>query len=255
VREHGESDSQAWWDSLANRLDGFQGTYQSSVICDSGEDEFVRMIREKLAQFPVALDIGCADGRFTHAVASEAESMTGVDFSPVMIEKAKQTTTNDNCSFMVADAKRLPFPDHNFDLIISRRGPVSAPVFLEEAIRVTKPGGQLVEITIGEKDACEFKEIFQRGQGYGAEQIRSMALKKRLEDIPSIRMVALHEYCCTAVYPSIEDVALLLSSTPIIEDFEIEQDYPYLKQIEQRCTSSQGIERTMHRIIWAVERI
>ncbi|GIQ69669.1 hypothetical protein XYCOK13_24930 [Xylanibacillus composti] len=45
-----------------------------------------------------------------------------------------------------------------------------------------------------------------------------------------------------------------VTSTPIIEDFAIESDYPKLQEIEQRCATAQGIERTMHRIIWVAEK-
>lgn len=79
-------------------------------------------------------------------------------------------------------------------------------------------------------------------------------MKERIGSIPSIRLLDIQDYICSVTYPSIEDVSLLLSSTPIIDDFNVEQDYPLLKQLEQDLATTQGITRTMHRIIWVAEK-
>lgn len=250
------SDNQEWWNNLAQKLNGFRGNYKFQLIGDSGEDEFVQMVNTKLKNFPNALDVGCADGRFTSELASKENKIIGVDFSDVMIEKAKLLAERENLDYMVADAKNLPFDNDSFDLVISRRGPVSIPNYLEEAIRVTKPGGQIVEITIGDKDAYEFKEIFNRGQGYTKTSYSRYAdIKERIEQNQRIRLKEMHEYYCDAIYPSIEDVVLLLSSTPIIEDFDIENDYKFLDLIKQQCSSDDGIKRTFHRLIWLAEKV
>src|SRR5206468_4131353 len=94
----------------------------------------------------IILDIGCADGVFAKEIAPYASKVTAVDLSPVMIAAAKNSYQENQVEFIVANAKELPFSNHTFDLTLSRRGPVSEPEFLEEAIRVTKSRGQIIEI-------------------------------------------------------------------------------------------------------------
>lgn len=251
-----KSNEVAWWNQLAKRLNGFQGNYKVSFDGANGEGEFTESVRELLKTYPNALDVGCADGRFAIELSSYAKKITAIDFSPVMIETAKKAANSLNVEFIVADAKRLPFSDNTFDLVISRRGPVSQPEFLEEAIRVTRSGGKIIEITIGEKDAIEFKQVFNRGQGYtNKDKSRYWEIKNKIEINNQIKVNQIHEYYCDAYYPSIDDIALLLSSTPIIEDFSINNDLDFLKSIEQRYSTERGIRRTYHRITWIAEKL
>jgi ubiquinone/menaquinone biosynthesis C-methylase UbiE len=245
-----------WWDQLAQKLDGYQGNYKVEFEGENGENQFVEMVKQKLERFSNAIDVGCADGKFTHELSNFGNRIIGVDLSSKMIEKAKSISAKNNLEFIVADGRSIPYEDNTFDLVISRRGPVSQPDFLEEAIRITRPGGQIVEITIGEKDAIEFKEIFNRGQGYtSSNQSRYLEIKERIELKNQIQLKELHEYYSKAIYPSIEDVILLLSATPIIDDFHVAKDVEYLKSISQVLQNERGITRTYHRLIWVAEKV
>lgn len=66
----------------------------------------------------VVLDIGCGKGFLLHDMAALIPGLTvrGVDIS----EYAVQNAIEDMRPFLqVADAVRLPFPDHSFDVVIS----------------------------------------------------------------------------------------------------------------------------------------
>ncbi len=244
-----------WWNEVARKLDGYQGGYKAIFDGNSGEEDFVELVKEKLKKHPLALDVACADGKFTTEIAPHAKRVTGIDLSPVMIEKAKNGGKRNDVEFMIADAKKLPFADGYFDLVISRRGPVSQPGYLEEAIRVAKPGGVIMEITIGDQDAIEFKKIFNRGQGFSASgESRYEEIKKRLQKNEKIKIKEIREYFCDVYYPTVEDIVLLLSSTPIIDDFDLNKDYQYLETIEDMCKTEQGIRRTYHRLIWVIQK-
>jgi ubiquinone/menaquinone biosynthesis C-methylase UbiE len=250
------SDQIDWWNQIAQKLNGYQGNYNVVVEGNSGEEDFIELVKNKFKKFPSVLDVACADGKFTSEIAAFADRIIGVDLSPIMIEKAKSNSNTKNVEFIVADAKKLPFEDNYFDMIISRRGPVSEPYFLEEAIRVAKPGGQIVEITIGDQDAIEFKEIFNRGQGFTeSNKSRYEEVKKRLLLNNRVKLKELREYFCDAYYPTVEDVALLLSSTPIIDDFDLNEDYKYIETIQDKYKTENGIRRTYHRLIWVIEKI
>lgn len=251
-----KSDDIEWWNELARKLDGYKSNYIVEFDGENGEQDFSGIVKELLKDYPTALDIGCADGAFAIELSSYAKKITAVDLSPVMIEAAKRSTAESEVEFIVADARHLPFPDNTFDLVISRRGPVSAPEFFEEAVRVTKPSGLIIEITIGETDAVELKQIFNRGQGYDRiHYSRYLEIRDRIDSNPLVRMRQMNEYFCNAIYPSLEDIVVLLSSTPIIDDFDVLNDKKYLTQIEQELTTSRGIYRTYHRIIWIAEKL
>lgn len=250
-----KSDELAWWNELAHKLNGYKSNYQVVFDGENGENEFTEIVKKLLEDYPKVLDIGCADGTFAIEISTHAKQITAIDLSPIMIETAMKSTTKSNIEFLVADGKHLPFSDHSYDLVISRRGPVSVPEFFEEAVRVTKPGGLIIEITIGEKDAFELKKIFKRGQGYdNMNKSRYMEIRNRIESHKLVRIKQMHEYFCRAYYPSIEDIILLLSSTPIIDDFDIKNDKELIKSFEQRYTTEKGIYRTYHRITWIAEK-
>jgi ubiquinone/menaquinone biosynthesis C-methylase UbiE len=256
MKKNTDSEQIDWWNQMAMKLNGYQGSYNVFTEGDSGEEDFTDLVKKKIKEFSLVLDVACADGKFTTEIAGDASKIIGTDLSPIMIEKARIHSNTSKAEFIIADARRLPFEDNYFDLVISRRGPVSMPEFLEEAIRVTKPGGQIIEITIGEQDAIEFKEIFDRGQGYDdVNKSRYEEIKERLRLNNRVQTKELREYFSEAYYPTIEDVVLLLSSTPIIDDFDLNKDYRYIETIKEKCSTWNGIRRTYHRMIWIAKKV
>jgi ubiquinone/menaquinone biosynthesis C-methylase UbiE len=94
------------------------------------------------------LDLGCGTGRHTLWLAAAGASVTAVDFSEGMMEKARAKPGAESVRFLVHDLhERLPFADGSFDVVVS--GLVLehlrefAP-FFSEARRVLKPGGRAV---------------------------------------------------------------------------------------------------------------
>lgn len=82
--------------------------------------------------------------------------VTGVDMTPQMLAKARQTATTlatTNVDFVEAEAERLPFDDHAFDVVISNGVidliPDKDAVF-SGIFRVLRRGGriQLADVTI-----------------------------------------------------------------------------------------------------------
>jgi ubiquinone/menaquinone biosynthesis C-methylase UbiE len=99
------------------------------------------------------LDVGCGYGiNFPHLI--NASHITGVDFSPVMLEKAREIAAESSIPVVLreADAEALDFPDNSFDTVISSLStcsffnPIAA---LQEIRRVCKPDGQILLIEHG----------------------------------------------------------------------------------------------------------
>ncbi len=99
------------------------------------------------------LDVACGYGmNFPHL--TDAEHITGVDFSPVMLGYAREYTRKLglNVDLKQGDAEALDFPDNSFDTVVSALStcsfynPLTA---LQEIKRVCKPDGQILLIEHG----------------------------------------------------------------------------------------------------------
>ena len=112
------------------------------------------MLEDYLADLPLGddarvLEIGCGTGAVarTLAVRPGVGEVVGLDPSPVFIEHARERATElSKLEFVVGDARDLPFREDSFDAVVSHTALCHIPGperVLEEALRVTAPGGAL----------------------------------------------------------------------------------------------------------------
>lgn len=106
-----------WYESLfENYAEKYEN--ESFVRGTIGECNFI----EKEIKFNKSLkiiDIGCGTGRHSVELAKRGYSMTGIDLSESMLEKAKEKAKQQNLKidFLKHDARYLPF-DKQFDVAI-----------------------------------------------------------------------------------------------------------------------------------------
>ena len=82
------------------------------------EPEVIRLLGE--VQGFAILDVGCGTGRHSVRLANEGASVTGIDFSAGMLEKARAKPSASKVRFMQQDASgRLPLESRSFDRVIS----------------------------------------------------------------------------------------------------------------------------------------
>ena len=102
------------------------------------------------------LDVGCGIGGTTRYLArkfGDATSITGITLSPNQVRRGTQLAADKglgNCSFKVMDALAMEFPDNSFDLVWACESGEHMPDkkrYVEEMVRVLKPGGTLVIAT------------------------------------------------------------------------------------------------------------
>ncbi len=94
------------------------------------------------------LDVACGSGTAALVAARRYCDVTGIDYVPALIERARARAAASglDVDFRVADAQDLPYDDDSFDLILSVYGVQFAPDqerAAQEMLRVCRPGGKI----------------------------------------------------------------------------------------------------------------
>ena len=94
------------------------------------------------------LDVACGSGNAALAAARRFCQVTGVDYVPALLDRARQRALAEGleATFQEADAEALPFPDASFDVVLSTLGSMFAPdqeQAASELLRVCRPGGRI----------------------------------------------------------------------------------------------------------------
>jgi SAM-dependent methyltransferase len=92
------------------------------------------------------LDVGCGTGVVAVTAARAGATVTAVDLTPELVERAQSNARIAEVSidFREADVEELPFGDAQFDLVLSQFAHMFAPrpeVAVREMLRVLVPGG------------------------------------------------------------------------------------------------------------------
>ena len=116
-----------------------------------------------------ALDLCCGTGDLALALARRGAEVTGVDFSPAMLEIAEARRQRNfksqisNLKFMPGDALQIPFPDASFDIVTvgyGLRNLTSWEKGVAEMHRVAKPGARLVVLDFGKPANALWRGIY-----------------------------------------------------------------------------------------------
>lgn len=113
----------------------------------SGYRVFLAWLDPLLAPGAAVLDLGCGCGIPVAAVLAQRHQVTGVDLSPVQIERARAIVPS--ATFLCADMTDLTFPAASFDAIVAFYSIIHVPLAEQPALFVRlaqwlKPGGYLL---------------------------------------------------------------------------------------------------------------
>lgn len=240
-----------FYDKVAKKFGSYSShTYKKTTEYSKEDPE--KIFKQKLIKVSgknkIALDLGCADGKFSLKMSPRFKKIMAIDLSLGMLSigiKWQKEQKIKNVSFERVDAYKTKYKNNSFDIVYSRRGPSK---FLE-IYRILKKGGYFVEIKIGEKDAQEIKEIFERGQDFG--DWKNSRLKKHKEELKNIgfEVIFMRGYLYDEYYKTQKDLQLFLEGVPIFEDFNIKKDKIYLDKYIKLFKTKKGIKLPRHRII------
>lgn len=131
-------------------------------------DAEVKHVLEKIRPGDLVVELGCGYGRILPQLAGRTAWVIGIDTSVPTLELARKATdTISNCSLICMDASRLGFHDHVFDCVVCIQNGISAfhvdqRVLVNEAVRVTRPGGTILFSSYSNKfweDRLEWFEL------------------------------------------------------------------------------------------------
>jgi demethylmenaquinone methyltransferase/2-methoxy-6-polyprenyl-1,4-benzoquinol methylase len=130
----------------------YQWLYDSisrvSALAVGGEYRFRRLALQglKINSDTEILDLCCGSGQATQVLVTYSEKVTGLDASPLSLERAQRNVPQ--AKFVEGFAENMPLDNESFDLVhtsaaLHEMSPEQLKQILREAYRVLKPGGVL----------------------------------------------------------------------------------------------------------------
>lgn len=139
-------DIRAYWGKRAESFD------QSFAHAIAEGAEFAAWAAEIARHLPPAparvLELGCGTGEVSRVILSLGHQLTGLDFTPEMLARAKaKHAGNPQVRFYLADAQNTMEPDASHDAVLARHLTwtlTDPPTAYRDWLRVLRPGGKLV---------------------------------------------------------------------------------------------------------------
>lgn len=140
-------------------MQGWGKTYDHIVrLLTFGQEQKLRLATLHLAEIKPGehiLEVGCGTGTLSLAAkrkAGQQSQVVGIDIASDMIETARQKAekAGQDVRFQVGRIEAIPFPDNQFDLVLSSLmlhhipGDAAKQQGMREMFRVLKPGGRLL---------------------------------------------------------------------------------------------------------------
>jgi ubiquinone/menaquinone biosynthesis C-methylase UbiE len=169
------------FESSANKYDDWYETDFGKYASQLEEKLMLELLKLKAGQ--TLLDIGCGTGRHLLLFKNLGLIVTGVDISPLMLDKAKEKV-DEKSLVRLSDEEPFPFEDKSFDLSIIFltlefcKNPIR---ILKEAERVTKS-----RIFIGFLNRFSFLALKRRIKGFFKNSVYNRARFFSLSELHGI---------------------------------------------------------------------
>ncbi|MFB2770976.1 class I SAM-dependent methyltransferase [Pelatocladus sp. BLCC-F211] len=124
----------------------YDGISRLAAISIGGEQRFRQLALQGLtiSSDTKVLDLCCGSGQATQFLVKLSQNVTGLDASPLSLQRAKQNVPQ--AEYVEAFAEEMPFADNQFDLVhtsvaLHEMQPEQLRKIIPEVYRVLKPGG------------------------------------------------------------------------------------------------------------------
>lgn len=122
-----------------------------AALSVGGEQRMRKLFLKDLEINPDAkvLDLCCGAGQATQELVKHFQNVTGLDASPIAIQRAKRNVPQAN--YVEAFAEKMPFSDRSFDLVTTSTAmhemdSAQLQQIIEETYRILTPDGQFIII-------------------------------------------------------------------------------------------------------------
>jgi SAM-dependent methyltransferase len=250
-----EISDQYFYDRIARQFGSYKtkADYYNHFYNENPEHIFFEQLVSQGGKNISALDVGCADGRYTLKVAPHFKDILAVDISTEMLLLATQLQKEqkiENVCFQKTDITLLPVRNHSFDVVYCRRGPVHYSCIF----RLLKANGHWLELSIGEQDVKELKVVFAKGQNFGHwDKPYLESKRKQLED-NGFQPLFLKEYFYSSFYRDVKSLSLFLEGVPIFKDYDPSKDEGALLQYATKMGTERGIELKRHCLVITAQK-
>ncbi len=124
----------------------YDGISRIAALSVGGENKFRRLALQGLTinSDSRILDLCCGSGQATQILTKISRNVTGLDASPLSLERAKENVPQAN--YVEAFAEDIPFAENKFDLVhtsaaLHEMQPEQLQKILKEVYRILQPGG------------------------------------------------------------------------------------------------------------------
>lgn len=130
--------------------EGWKNFAPLEVVTTAAAARLVKFARVRAGD--QVLDVGCGTGVVAVTAARLGAKVRAADLTPQLLERARENASiaNVDIEWLEADVEQLPFPDAEFDFVLSQFAHIFAPrpeVALSEMLRVLRPAGTIAFAT------------------------------------------------------------------------------------------------------------
>jgi len=257
--------------ALADSLPAFRGWDFSPMRTarDPVPWDYHDVVRRYLTPASHVLDVGTGGGEQFLRLAPAFGRGIGADPNHERIRAARENVAqaeagglpHGRVAFQTIPSDFLPFPDGSFDAVLLRH----APVFMDEIVRVLRPGGYFVTQGVGRRNMrsiCTVFGVTAYGEPLAGAPLRPSRSQDRTGVGHTFRrrgrratVVARAEY---DVRYFVRDAGSLIFWVRALDlpvgGFDINRHWSQLAQIIRDHTGPQGIQTNEHRSLLVVRR-
>ncbi len=223
---------------------------------------YAEVVRRFLQPESRVLDIGTGGGEKFLLLAGHADLAVGSDPDRAMIRTARENRPPElegKVLFAVGRAQELPFVGGSFDVVLNRH----APVFVDEIVRVLRPGGLFITQQVGGRNTQSIFTAFGwdsndevwreywRREGLPPQDVAGLSWRFREA---GCAVVARGVYDVGYSFLDLESLVFWLKSAPLPEEFDPGRHSHGVNRLLGGSRAPRGIATNEHRELLIVRK-